>query len=218
MSPNTFLLAADNSPSLLPLLRENPNLAAAQDEHGYSLLHAAASYNHLDLLRALVLEFHVDVNMKDEDDETALFVVETLEAAKVLVEELGVDAHHKGADGMTARERIESEGEFSTVAAYLTSLDINQPGKEVEAIAHGVTAEAIRPPPQGMKLIVGTMDAGEQVASDVDTGFRRRIEELAQRDDFNAPSGQAHLRKLVEDAISDRFLGDERNVRSKQTH
>ena len=105
-----------------------------------------------------------------------------------------------------------------SVAAYLTSLDIKQPGKEVEAIAHGVTAEAIHPPPQGMKLIVSTMDAGEQVASDVDTGFRRRIEELAQRDDFNAPAGQAHLRKLVEDAISNRFLGDERNVRSKQTH
>ena len=89
MAPNPYLLAADNSPELLPLLRSNPALASSQDEHGYSLVHAAASYNHLDLLRALVRDLHVDVNLKDEDDETALFVVETPEAAKVLVEELG---------------------------------------------------------------------------------------------------------------------------------
>ena len=80
MVPNPFLLAADNSPELLPLLRENPALASAQDDHGYSLIHAAASYNHLNLLRTLVRELHVDVDLKDEDDETALFVVETPDA------------------------------------------------------------------------------------------------------------------------------------------
>ncbi|KHN98607.1 ankyrin repeat-containing protein [Metarhizium album ARSEF 1941] len=217
MTPNTFLLAADNSPALLSLLRENPTLAAAQDEHGYSLVHAAASYNHLDLLRALVLEFHVDVDVKDEDNETALFVVETLEAAKVLVEELGVDTRHKGADGLTAREKIELEGEFPTIAAYLASIDINQPRKQVEATAKDFVAEANRPPPRGMKLVVSTMDAEEQVPSDIDPGFRRRMEELAQRDDFSAPSGQADLRKLVEDAISDRYLAIDRNVRPRQT-
>lgn len=84
---NPFLLAADNSSALLSLLRENPRKASLQDEHGYSLVHAAASYNRLDLLRALVREFDVDVNLKDEDDETALFVVETVEAAKLLVED-----------------------------------------------------------------------------------------------------------------------------------
>ncbi|OAA39142.1 ankyrin repeat-containing protein [Metarhizium rileyi] len=195
MPPNTFLLAADNSPLLLPLLRQNPSLAAAQDEHGYSLIHAAASYNHLHLLRTLVLEFYVDVNIKDEDDETALFVVETVEAAMVLVEELGIDAHHKGADGLTAREKIETEGDFCTVAAYLAGLETNRPGKYVGAIANDVMTEAIQRTPQGMEIIFDTIDAAEQIPSDVDPRFRRRIEDLAQRNDFHAPSGQADLRK-----------------------
>src|ERR1700749_4309002 len=103
--PNTFLLAADNSPQLLPLLRAHPELASGQDDHGYSLLHAAASYNHLDLLRTLVREFKVNVNLRDEDDETALFVVETVDAAKMLVEERCIDAMPKCADGATAQQK-----------------------------------------------------------------------------------------------------------------
>lgn len=217
MSPNPFLLAADNSPSLLPLLRENPNLATSQDEHGYSLIHAAASYNHLDLLRTLVLEFHVDVNLKDEDDETALFVVETLEAAKVLVEDLGVNVHHRGVDGLTAMEKIESEGDFPSISAYLASLDTSRPEEEAETAPNNPLEDAIQPPPQGMRLTVGTIDPAEEIPSDFDPEFRRRIEELAQRSDFDSPSGQADLRRLVQDAISDQQLGDERSVRSRQT-
>lgn len=217
MSPNPFLLAADNSPLLLPLLRENPALASKQDEHGYSLVHAAASYNHVDLLRTLISEFHVDVNLKDEDDETALFVVETLEAAKVLAEELSIDVHHRSADGLTAREKIESEGEFAAVSVYLASLETTQMESRGTAIATDSITEVMEPPPQGMTFTVGTIDAAEEVPSDVDSEFRRRIEELAQRDDFSTPTGQADLRKLVEDAISDQQLGGERSVKRKQT-
>ncbi|POR39003.1 Ankyrin repeat-containing protein P1E11.10 [Tolypocladium paradoxum] len=213
---NPFLLAADNSPSLLPLLRENPALASAQDEHGYSLIHAAASYNHLDLLRALVREFHVDVNLKDEDDETSLFVVETLEAAKALVEELAVDAQHRSSEGLTAREKIEAEGDFPAVAAYLAAVERNNADDSVESVAAAAIPDVINPPPEGMKLTVGTMDQAEHVPSQVDPEFRRRIEELAQRDDFDTPTGQADLRKLVEDAIMDQGLSGERNVRSKR--
>src|SRR6478735_11436939 len=122
-TPNPFLLAADNNPTLLPLLREKPALASSQDEHGYSLVHAAASYNHLDLLRALVREFNVDVDLKDEDNETALFVVETQDAAQVLVEELGANINHRGSEGLTAREKIEAEAEFPAVAEYLAMIE-----------------------------------------------------------------------------------------------
>lgn len=213
MAPNPFLLAADNSPELLPLLRENSSLASAQDEHGYSLVHAAASYNHLDLLRALIREFKVDVNLKDEDDETALFVVETTDAAKVLIEELGADPLHRGSEGLTAREKIESEGDFPNVAAYLNTVESD---RDVQRTAANAIPESIPPPPEGMHMTIGTMDQNEDVPDDVDPEFRRRIEDLAQRDDFNTPQGQADLRRLVEDAITDQGLGDERAVRSKQ--
>ncbi|KAG6035147.1 hypothetical protein E4U41_006246 [Claviceps citrina] len=216
MSPNPFLLAADDDPSLIPLLREHPSLASSQDEHGYSLVHAAASYNHIHLLRILVNELGVDVNLKDEDDETALFVVETVEAATVLVEELGIDIHHKGADGLTAREKIASEGDFPLVVDYLTGKEAKGTEEDTTHPAADTTTDVLHPSHGGMKVTVGTMDATEEVPPEIDTVFRRGIEELAQRDDFNSPSAQADLRRLVEHAISEHQLGEERNVRPKR--
>lgn len=212
MAPNLFLLAADNSAELLPLLRENPALASSQDDHGYSLVHAAASYNHLDLLEALLRELNVNVDLRDEDDETALFVVETPDAAKLLVE-MGADPLHRGSDGLTARERIESEGEFPNVAAYLATIEND---RNVERTATDAIPETIPPPPEGLEVTMGTMDQLEDVPDQVDPEFRRRIEELASRDDFHTPEGQADLRRLVEDAVADQGLGGERAVRSKQ--
>ncbi|KAH7310405.1 hypothetical protein B0I35DRAFT_411929 [Stachybotrys elegans] len=217
MSPNPFLLAADNSPALLPLLRENPSLASSQDDHGYSLVHAAASYNHLDLLRALIKEFKVDVNLKDEDNETALFVVETPEAARILVEELGIDIHHKGLEGFTARQKIEAEAEFPDVVAYLDTVGASGAGGgDADASIGAPTVPgSLPPPPEGMPVTIGTMDETEEVPQIADPEFRRRIEELAQREDFDTAQGQAELRKLVEEALADQGFGDERNVRAK---
>lgn len=214
-TPNPFLLAADNSPALLPLLREKPQLASSQDEHGYSLVHAAASYNHLDLLRTLIQEFKVDVDLKDEDNETALFVVETVDAAHVLVEELGANIEHRGDSGYTARESIEEGAEFPAVVTYLAQVEASKEVENIESTAAAVMPEVIAPPPEGLSVTVGTMDEAQDLPAEVDPEFRRRIEELAQRDDFNTPQGQADLRKLVEDAIMDESLGDERSVRAK---
>lgn len=213
MAQNPFLLAADNSPDLLPLLRQTPSLASSQDEHGYSLIHAAASYNHLDLLRALINEFNVDVNIKDEDDETALFVVETTEAAKVLVEELGADIYHRGSEGLTAREKIEAEDDYPAVAVYLRIIESE---RNLQSVAEDAIPEAIPPPPEGMKLTVGTMYESEDIPAEVDPEFRRRIEELAQRGDFDTAEGQADLLRLIEDAVADQGLGEGGQKRSKQ--
>ncbi|PHH92074.1 hypothetical protein CDD83_9100 [Cordyceps sp. RAO-2017] len=207
---NPFLLAADNSPALLPLLRQDPSQASAQDEHGYSLVHAAASYNHLDLLRALVLDFKVDVNLRDEDDETPLFVVETVEAAKVLVEELAADVRHTGSDGLTAADKIEADGDFPAVAAYLKTLESAGRADHVSASVPDVA----EPSAQGIEFTLGTLDPTHDIPDEVDPEFRRRIEELAQKD-LNTPSGQADLRQLVEDAISNQGLADERHTRPR---
>ncbi|GAW27111.1 putative ankyrin repeat-containing protein [Rosellinia necatrix] len=217
MPPNPFLLAADNSPALLPLLRENPALAGQQDEHGYSLVHAAASYNHLDLLRALIREFGVDVNLRDEDDETALFVVETVDAAKVLIEELGAEIMIRGADGYNARQKITEEGEFPEVAEYLR---LKEAGSARDLL-NGADGESARddsdapPLPEGLNISVSTITQDEHNDNEIDPEFRRRIEELAQSGNFHSEEGQAALRQLVRDAIADENLTD-RNVRSRQ--
>ncbi|KAK1976046.1 ankyrin repeat-containing protein [Colletotrichum cereale] len=230
MGPNPYLLAADNPAALLTLLRENPAIASGQDEHGYSLVHAAASYNHLELLRALVREFGVNVDLRDEDEETALFVVETVDAAKCLVEELGADIAAKGADGITASQKIEGEADYPEVAEYLKGVESRRTVAAAAAAAAAdegnaqptTAADTAAPPvemppvPEGLAVTLGTMDQAEEVPEEIDPEFKRRIEQLAERDDFHTAEGQAELRQLIEDAILDQGLGDERSVRQKQ--
>ena len=211
---NPFLLAADNPAQLLTLLQSNPSLASSQDEHGYSLMHAAASYNHLALLRALVNDFHVNVDLKDEDGETALFVCETVEAAKVLVEELHASITIRGdEEGKTAREKFAEEYDFPEVAVYLRV-------KELEAHVNGAISEddmnGVHPPPplpEGVSVDIGTM-APEDAGEVVDPEFRRRIEELAAREDFQGEDGQRALRELITEALGG-GLGQERDVRQR---
>ncbi|KAH7403618.1 hypothetical protein BKA64DRAFT_456295 [Cadophora sp. MPI-SDFR-AT-0126] len=221
---NVLLLAADDPAKVLQHLQENPSSASIQDEHGYSLVHAAASYNHIDLLRAVVNDYHVDVNTKDEDGETALFGIETVDVAKVLVEELHADITIRGESGQSARERIAEDGDFPEVAVYLRMRELqdqgNNPGgdESSSAILPPISQadNSIQPPaplPEGLSVDFGTMapeDAGELL----DPEFKRRIDELAARDDFNGEEGQEALRKLVKEALGGE-IGEERNNRQR---
>ena len=216
MAPNLFILAADNSSNLHSILQANPNLASSQDEHGYSLVHAAASYNHLDLLRTLVHEFHVDPNIRDEDGESALFVVESVESAQCLLEELRADPTVKNDEGMTAEEKIRTEGDYPTVADYLRESRVTG----ASGVGDSESAQnALHPPPlpPNVKVHLATMEDSQALGegAEADPEFRRRIEELAARDDFKGEEGQKQLRELVTDAIRGAGRNDERQVRPR---
>ena len=209
---NPFLLAAENSPNLLPLLRTNATLASEQDDHGYSLLHAAASYNHIEILRSLVNEFHVNINLEDEDGETCLFVTETLPIAQCLVEELHINIDTQNDEGMTAAEKVAQEGDFPEVAAYLQSISGSQtdPGDIFQS-------SSTHPPPLPPNVTVNVGAVTDQPLNDEaqepDPEFRRRIEELAAKDNFNSEEGQRELRDLITDAV--RGVGENRDVRRR---
>jgi hypothetical protein len=230
---NPLLLAADNPEELLDALRADPSLATIQDEHGYSLMHACASYNHLNILRTLVNEFNVNVDVKgkssfylqplvltlpaDEDGETALFVAETMDCAKVLVEELYADITIRGEDDKTAGEKIAEEGDFPEVAVYLRMKELESSGQVNGIDAPTVDGDGLHAPPplpHGVTINMGTMDPEDGDGEVVDSEFRRRIEELAQRDDFQGEEGQASLRNLITDAIRGN-VGQEREVRRR---
>ncbi|MCJ1286284.1 hypothetical protein MMC26_005629 [Xylographa opegraphella] len=217
---NPFLLAADNSPKLLPLLRSKPELALSQDEHGYSCMHAAASYNHLDFLRILVAEFKADVNIRDEDGETALFVVETVEAAHVLLDELNADPTITNADGVTAEEKIRAEGDYPTIADYLLEARIRTVSGSDASRTTSSGFQHLPPLPPNVTINVGTLDsadAGDGNDQTPDPEFRKRIEELARRDDFEAEQGQQDLRDLVKDAVRGVGSDREREVRRRKS-
>lgn len=209
-------LVPDNPTAVITHLSQNPSLASDKDAHGYTLLHAASSYSHPDLIRALVKDYNVNPNIVDEDNETPLFAVESEGVARLLLE-LGADVRWKNEDGLTAEEKIDADGEFPLVAAFLRSYvdEMATGGSERAASVHqAVTGkEAIvavteengtmpRPPPlpDNVKINIGTM--AEPQGEPPDPEFKRRIEELAAREDFQTEEGQQELRTLIQDAVA----------------
>ena len=215
-TPNPFTLAADNSAQLLPLLRSNPSLASSQDSHGYSLPHAAASYNHLDLLRELIRGFSVDVNIADEDGETPLFVVETVEAAQCLVEELKADPSIKNAEGLTAEERIRAEGDNVTIADFLAKSRLRSHSQSTDSSQACQTNGHLPPLPPNVKINMGSLEDEQSLGeiADADPDFKRRIEELAASENFQGVEGQQQLRELITDAVKG-SANNERDVRQR---
>lgn len=214
-------LAADSPDAVLTHLQSQPELASQADAHGYNLVAAAASYGHDRLLRALIKDYNVDPNVKDEDGETALFNVEEVRMAKELIE-LGTDLSLPNNEGQTAAEKLDDEDEQPAIAAFLREIAAGAsaggaPTWTETAIANAAPsfsgqsqstaatdANGTHPPPplpNGLQLNVGTMSPAE-AGDEPDPEFRRRIEELASHPDFQGEEGQQQLRRLIQDAIS----------------
>lgn len=233
-------LVPEHPDTVLTHLASNPDLAAEADSTGYSLLHAATSYSQLDLLRKLVKEFHVSPNIRDSEGETPLFAAETVAAAQCLVQELGADASVRNEEGATAEENananMEDGGEWMLVADYLekhrTGGQTTELGPAANEAANGDIGDATiqqpaqsdgqslqHPPPlppgvtiTGMRTV--TAEEGDLDAPDPE--FRRRIEELAARDDFQDEAGQKELKNLVTEAIGGLAApNDQRDVRRR---
>lgn len=223
-------LVVDKPDQVLQHLQSQPQLASQQDRHGYSLLHASASYNHPDVLRTLLTTYSVNPNLTDEDGETCLFSVESVDMAKFLIEQCNVDATLRNEEGQTAAEKFEQEGDFPEVAVYLASLvpgggaasilaQTGNPSAQQAAdgtVAQGQHTNGAGPPPplpHGVKIDLGTM-AEDEVGEAPDPEFRRRIDELAARPDFQSEETQRELRELVQDALGG-LRGGERDVRQR---
>ncbi|KAK3672261.1 hypothetical protein LTR78_007801 [Recurvomyces mirabilis] len=205
-------LVPDHPDRVLSHLSTRPgDLASQKDAHGYSLVHAAASYNHPDLLRTLMQTYNVDINILDEDGETALFNAETVDIVKLLIE-LGIDVNLRNSEGQTAEEKLDHEDEQPEIAAFLhqqrttssrTTSDTTSTQPNGNGNGNGNGNETLdRPPPlpNGIHINVGTM-APDEAGEAPDPEFRRRIEELAAREDFQTEEGQRELRSLVEDVV-----------------
>ncbi|KAH9865545.1 hypothetical protein J1614_009130 [Plenodomus biglobosus] len=210
-----LLTLIDTRPqAILSTLSQHPHLASARDAHGYSLVHAAASYNELGVLRDLIHRYNVDVNLLDEDGETPLFAAEKVAVAKCLVEELHADVSIRNSEGKTAEDKIgEEEGDTHEVYHYLRTLRTGTDAP-LSSVVDTDAVHAPPPLPDGVKINMGTME--EDAANAPDPEIRRRIEELAARPDYESDEVQKQLRELVQDVVSG--MGgenDERSVRRR---
>lgn len=100
---NIWILASDGDSEAVKALITSGTPVNSQDENGYSVLAAAISWGHFDLTRWLVQTAGADINIRDTDGETPLFVVESLDAAKLLVE-LGANVKATNHDGLTVSQ------------------------------------------------------------------------------------------------------------------
>ena len=189
MVSNIWVAAADNQVEIVEkYLTSNEFSANAKDPNGYTPIHAAASYGHLDLLKMLVSNGG-DINIQDNEGDTPLHHAEDVVTAKFIVEELKADFKIKNEEGQTAADYIEEEGEYPELAQYLRSLSHDKPettnGSALEGlpIPGSVDGHAIR---YSMEEDVG----------DIDPESRRKLEEIA-----NSENPEEALRELVTSAV-----------------
>ncbi|KAM9889230.1 hypothetical protein OXX79_012295 [Metschnikowia pulcherrima] len=189
MVSNIWVAAADNQVEIVKkYLTSNEFSANAKDPNGYTPIHAAASYGHLDLLKMLVSNGG-DINIQDNEGDTPLHHAEDVVTAKFIVEELKADFKITNEEGQTAADYIEEEGEYPELAQYLRSLSHDKPettnGSALEGlpIPGSVDGHAIR---YSMEEDVG----------DIDPESRRKLEEIA-----NSENPEEALRELVTSAV-----------------
>ncbi|KAG7880599.1 hypothetical protein KL905_002573 [Ogataea polymorpha] len=120
---NIWIAASDNKiDKVREYIESGSYTANSKDPNGYTPMHAAASYGNLDLLKYLVSQGG-DINIQDSDGDTPLHHVETVEAAKFLIEELKADFKIKNKDGLTPAKYQEEEDEYPELIEYLSSLE-----------------------------------------------------------------------------------------------
>ena len=89
MVSNIWIAAADNQRQIVEqYINSNEYTPNSKDPNGYTAIHAAASYGHLNLLQYLI-EKGGDINIQDNEGDTPLHHVEDLKTAKYIVEKLG---------------------------------------------------------------------------------------------------------------------------------
>jgi hypothetical protein len=206
MPSNIWIAASDNN---IPLVREyisgGTHTAVDKDPNGYTPIHAAASYGHIELLRYLVLEAGGDINVTDLDGDTPLHTVEDIDTAKVMVEELDADYKIKNREGQTvggvrfvliysniiqALEKIEEEDEFPEIIQYLRSL-----------VGGPVVLDDSTELPENASLRL-TYE-GAAPSEDIDPEQRRRLEEI-----MSSENPEEGLRQFVQQAVHSQFGGE----------
>lgn len=118
---NIWIAASDGNLDKVKEFVGQGQTANDKDVNGYTPMHAAVSYGHRDLLDYLI-SVGGDVNISDEDGDRPLHVVESLDMAKYLVEELKVDYKVKNSEDQIPLQKLEEEDEFPELIEYLREL------------------------------------------------------------------------------------------------
>ncbi|QRV89861.1 ankyrin repeats [Ceratobasidium sp. AG-Ba] len=118
-SKNIWIAAGDGDLQRVRELVEEQGISpnAPDDVIGYTPMHAAASYGHLNILEYLIGKGG-DVNITDEEGDTPLYTAETVTVAQFLVEH-GAEVDIKNSEDQSPADATEED--YPEVAAYIRS-------------------------------------------------------------------------------------------------
>jgi ankyrin repeat protein len=126
---NVWVASSDGDVKRVEELLTSGVSVNAQDEHGYSPLHAAVSYGHADLITMLLIK-GATIDIRDEEGDTPLLVCEKPEILELLVEN-GADISVRNAEGEGIVEKcVQDENE--TMCEYLVDKGITTPEAVME--------------------------------------------------------------------------------------
>lgn len=178
----------------------------AADEFTYTPLHAAASYGHLEILRYLLTHPSAPsnaVNTTDSDLDTPLFVCETVESARCLIEEFKADAQHKNSEGLTpAQQALENEHvELAQYIASVTGESLEQQDDEDDDAAAVAVNEDENGVPRATEL-TPEEQAAEDARLDAQTEqLMARVGEIMTRAEREGFDPEDELRTLVSESV-----------------
>lgn len=182
----------------------------AADEFTYTPLHAAASYGHLDILRFLLSHPSAPsgaANTTDSDGDTPLFVCETVDAARCLIEEFGADAAHKNAEGLSAAQQA-MENEHEELASYIAGVtgeslqDIEEEEEEGENEEVELDEDEVPRTSATATELTAEQQAEQDARLDAQTDqLMARVGEIMTRAEREGFDPEDELRTLVSESV-----------------
>lgn len=200
MSDNIWVATADNQIDLVKKLIESgkftPNSA---DPNGFTPIHAAASYGHLELLRYL-LENGGNVNIQDSDGDTPLHHTESLETAKILIQEYKADYRLKNKDGLNVKEYFIEEDEYPELISYFELLEkTGNVGANGDDLTNGPSSMSL-PNGQEIRAFLGGSD--EEETPEI-LERRKQVESIFTNTELSEAERDEKLREFVMGVVSE---------------
>ncbi|KAI8639198.1 ankyrin repeat-containing domain protein [Parasitella parasitica] len=133
---NIWIAAGDGQVDRVRELLENGVEAGAHDEFGYTAMHAAVSYNQIEMVKFLI-DSNVNVDIEDFEKDTPLYVAENVEMAQLLLDN-GADPKHTNEDGITPAMAAYEEGweEVAQLLASITKEVLPSKEQEIDPLAY----------------------------------------------------------------------------------
>ncbi|KAL6939235.1 hypothetical protein ACO0RG_003068 [Hanseniaspora osmophila] len=206
---NIWIAASDGRQDLVEKYLASGLSAVAKDPNGYTPMHAAAAYSHLQLLEFLVNKHNGDINVRDEDGDTPLHHVEDVATAKFVIEQLHADPNLRNNEHLTALDNVLQDSDSDPqLIEYLKSVTLKdgQHGNIQEQLTGLINEDELNQFKENVKLSLAT-----EVPQDEESLQRqKRLQEI-----MNGDNVDENLEQYITEIIHEQLLNQ---VNPKRGH